>query len=165
VIRKKTIEIERGTKPIHAIWGWLLVDRIDPVDSAERKRLPWAVYHPHFQWPPNKTNTVYIGKPRLAIDGLDLPSVLGGGRFTHFNAALRLTAKGSSRRSDWALPTWFAPCSGRPALTYHADSRRWERCGDHVLLRSVGRGQEFVFDTEYYPEALAWVSELIRTQN
>ena len=37
---------------------------------------------------------------------------------------------------------------------------RRESCRDHTLLRSVGRGQEFVLDIEHYREAVAWLGEL-----
>jgi len=38
---------------------------------------------------------------------------------------------------------------------------RWTPGEGHVLLHSAGRGQEFVFDCQEYPEALAWLSDLL----
>ena len=32
-----------------------------------------------------------------------------------------------------------------------------------MTLNSVGRGQEFVLDTAWYPDALQWVANLIET--
>jgi hypothetical protein len=164
MIRGSKLRIRYGTKPIHVIWGWLQVDEVVPVDGVDRERLNWALYHPHFYMPSDATNTLYIGKTGLEVTGLDLTNVPGSGRFSHFSARRRLTAEGSTKCSEWALPGWFDPSSGRPALTYHCDRRRWRRRGDQVFLKSVGRGQEFVFDMECYPEALAWVAELLRTR-
>jgi hypothetical protein len=35
--------------------------------------------------------------------------------------------------------------------------------GGDVTLRSVGRGQEFVLDSEQYPEAQRWAEHLIES--
>ena len=44
------------------------------------------------------------------------------------------------------LPVWFAPQTDRPALGYHREPSRWSVHGERLELRTVGRGQEFVFD-------------------
>jgi Nucleotide modification associated domain 3 len=46
-------------------------------------------------------------------------------------------------------------------LSYHGDKSRWARDGDAVLLRTVGRGQEFVLDCQEYPEAIQWLCHLL----
>jgi hypothetical protein len=38
---------------------------------------------------------------------------------------------------------------------------RWKLDGDTVLLRSMGRGQEFVLDCQNYPDAIQWLSQLL----
>jgi hypothetical protein len=61
----------------------------------------------------------------------------------------------------WRLPFWMFPADGRPALTYHAGLERWEQRADYALLKNVSQGQEFVLDCDYYPEAAAWLANLI----
>jgi hypothetical protein len=72
---------------------------------------------------------------------------------------LQLTAAGRAR-SVWRLPACFEPGGDRPPLTYHANPRRWSASDDGVLLRSTGRGQEFVLDCEHYPGVLVWLASL-----
>ena len=38
---------------------------------------------------------------------------------------------------------------------------RWHRDKKGVLLRTVGRGQEFVLDCDYYPEVLNWIKKML----
>jgi hypothetical protein len=47
-------------------------------------------------------------------------------------------------------------------MSHHGDLRRWTSEGDEVLVRSVGRGQEFVVDVERYAGVGAWAQALIR---
>ena len=48
-------------------------------------------------------------------------------------------------------------------LSWHGDNmNRWDQDGDWAYLQSVARGQEFVLHLDDYPEALGWVSGLIR---
>jgi hypothetical protein len=54
------------------------------------------------------------------------------------------------------------PIKGAPPLSYHADMGRWHRDNKGVLLRTVGRGQEFVLDCEYYPKVLNWIKEIFK---
>ena len=78
-----------------------------------------------------------------------------------YDDRLRLTAPGASR-SVWRLPDWFYPSGGRPPLGSHARNlERWSRTEDGTLLRSVPRGQEFVLDGDFYPEAEPWARGLI----
>jgi hypothetical protein len=38
---------------------------------------------------------------------------------------------------------------------------RWSCIGDCVILQSVAIGQEFVLDTDEYPEAIGWINNLM----
>lgn len=149
----------RGEPDLHVIWGWLQVDEVMKVGLDEAPG--WMSYHPHLA--PSRrlsSDTLYVARERLEIDGseLDLP---GAGTFGAYSDQLRLTAPGQ-KRSLWALPAWFAPKPPRPPLGYHGAADRWEVDGDQVFLHSVGRGQEFVLDTDWYPEALPWLANLLR---
>jgi hypothetical protein len=36
---------------------------------------------------------------------------------------------------------------------------------EHTILRSVPRGQEFVLDTDEYPEAVEWVRSIVEREH
>lgn len=133
----------RGAPDIHALWGWLEVENVVSVATGAVPR--WADYHPHVAAPTGRTkNTIYIGR---------------GETFKHFHDGLRLTAAGRGR-SVWSLPAWFHPGEDRPPLGYHTDRERWVCNGTRTLLTTVARGQEFVLNSDHYPEAAGWVASL-----
>ena len=145
----------------HIIFGWLQIEQRIPV--AEGSRIPaWACDHVHCRRPqPFPLDSLYIATERLTLQGtsFDIP---GAGIFPRYHPSLCLTDQEPcvSRRM-WRLPSWMFPVDGRPALTYHADPKRWEKRADYALLKSAGRGQEFVLDTVHYPEAEGWLANLI----
>ncbi len=143
------------------MWGWLQVDEIIAVDTCHTRKLAWAVYHPHFHRAPDKTNTVYIAKTCLDIPGIEQNTIKGAGVFTHVADTLQLTSTTSKKPSCWQLPDWFYPVGKQSSLTYHSDVTRWEKRHDHVLLNSVGRGQEFILNCSHYPDAIEWVNRLL----
>lgn len=153
------LKFVQGAPDLHVIWGWLQVDEVVSVGSATHPS--WMDYHPHMvagSRGPN--NTLYVAREKLTLNGvsLDMP---GAGAFSGFDDRLRLTKPGC-KRSIWTLPPWFAPEPPRPPLGYHSDPDRWQVDGDRVQLRSAARGQEFVLDTDHYPEALSWVADLLQ---
>ena len=153
----------KGAPDLHVIFGWLQIERRIAVDK--RSEIPaWALYHPHCN--PKRTRTKYsdLDSIYIATGDLKLPNIAinkpGAGVFHRFDPALCLTAPGRSR-SWWQLPGWFYPGAEKAGLSYHSDVSRWTQGESHVLLHSAGRGQEFVFDCQEYPEALAWLSDLL----
>jgi hypothetical protein len=151
----------RGAPDLHVVFGWLQVADPLPGGMSGRGGAPsWARYHTHFHndWP---SNTVYLSRRSLQLPGLRrrLP---GGGAFKHFSSGLCLTAPGESR-SVWKLPRFFAPADSRPILSYHHNPRRWTPGRDCCYLRSVGRGQEFVVDSDLCPDAVAWAVNLVES--
>ena len=125
----------------------------------------WALDHPHFSTTPRKRNVLYRASADLWLGGR-LTGLPGAGVFRKYDDALRLTAPGC-KRSVWRLPGWFHPGGHGRTLGYHGDTRRWSRDGEHAVLRSVARGQEFVFDAavaECVPAAAAWVRRLVKGQ-
>ncbi|HZR33771.1 MAG TPA: hypothetical protein VFA75_00245 [Nevskia sp.] len=166
-------EVERGPrgwryKPrsphLHLIFGWLEVGEVLPIVGRREACLaehPWISAHPHLQRPDHYTdprNTLYVAPPvsRFA------PPAAGGGLFRQLRPQCQLTAAGASR-SVWQLPAWFRPQGGAPPLTYHANPDLWLADGDHVRLRSVAKGQEFVLHADLYPEAEPWLADLVRS--
>ncbi|MES3675620.1 hypothetical protein QC589_06670 [Halomonas elongata] len=147
--------------PCHVLWGWMQVSEVLSLGEELPSAYSWAGYHPHCQRIGETGNALYIARRRLQLaEGKgDLP---GAGIFSHYAAQRRLTAANAARVSDWELPAWWYPGDGRAPLSYHGDPKRWRRSGGQTALRAVARGQEFVLDTEQYPEALPWARELIR---
>lgn len=149
----------KGAPDCHYIFGWLQIERRIPVTN--RSELPpWALYHPHCSRATHgKLDSLYVSTDRLRLPGLygDMP---GGGVFTRAHDSLRLTCPGGLR-SVWQLPGWFYSADRAPTLSYHTNRKRWARRGEHTLLSTVGRGQEFVLDCERYPEAVEWVAGIL----
>lgn len=147
-----------GAPPRHIIWGWMQVAEVLSVDGSARGE-PWLAYHPHLQMPEDPNNTLYCASDCLsAAVASDLP---GSGTFRHCRSSLQLTAADSPNPSRWLLPPWFSP-DGRPPLTYHNQLKRWQPHDQGCILQCAARGQEFILDTAYYPQALAWIDGLIR---
>lgn len=141
-----------GAPNLHVVFGWLKVDCVWAVPQCPPTHLPqWALYHPHaLRNYARANNTIYCAAQ--------------GGAFRRFDPILQLTARGIRQRSQWHLPAWFYPFhsgSLRPPLTQRADPSRWALRDGHVTFDSGGRGQEFVLDVDRYPEAAAWVEEIL----
>lgn len=151
-----------GTRPFHAIWGWLHVGQVLSVDDLAPETLPWARYHPHFYRGPDPGNTLY-----LASDGWRLPEhgslVQGSGVFPRLAEQLLLTDPQARLATRWRLPGEFFPVGGKPALSYHSNPDRWRLDPPWCYLTSAARGQEFVLDLDAYPEVLPWLARLIGT--
>jgi len=148
-----------GAPHLHVIFGWLQVGAVLAVEPQTPSRLPWAAYHPHLaRNPRRKHNILYVSASELEIEGIAL-GLPGAGLFPKFDRRLCLTAPGRLR-SIWRLPSWFYPAPGRRPLSFHENLRRWTNRCDHVLLRSVSRGQEFILHCEDYPEAKRWLGEI-----
>jgi hypothetical protein len=159
---EKGLQYLRPYQDIHCIFGWLQVDVFPQVNSQSAKSLPgWVQQHPHVADPDafHPNNSIYIATEQLSLGGVDLP-LPGGGTFPRFSPSLRLTKPGSPNRSEWALPKWFYPEGGRPRLSYHPNLSSWSVESDRVILKSARRGQEFVLDTGFYPEAISWARSL-----
>ena len=118
----------------------------------------WLTGHPHHKAVPyGRADSVYVAAESLRLPGASggLP---GGGVFGTYRPALCLTAEGRTR-SQWRLPGWFHPVEGRLPLSYHRNPRVWTPGEEgHVLLDTAKQGQEFVLDTQHYPEAAGWLA-------
>lgn len=130
------------------------------VCRLERCRLlaAWIANHPHVSNPNHYSdvrNTLYIAERVSKLR----PNSMGGGVFSHAQPIRRLTAPGKSR-SAWLLPPWFYPVDRTP-LSYHGSLERGTRHSDGFVLNSVAKGQEFVLGLAQYPEANAWLKEIV----
>jgi hypothetical protein len=155
------------TLPKHVIWGWLQIEDIIKIDTCDRKKLKWALYHPHFHREEDHTNTLYVASKYLSINRLR-HKIPGAGVFKYFHQRLQLTQNKSKNVSSWQLPGWFYPDNGKPPLTYHLDKKRWTKMGNDVILNTVGKGQEFVLDCSFYEQSEKWLKQyfdLFQKQN
>ena len=153
-------QFQRSLPKRHILWGWLQIGEVVKIDNLPTEELQWARYHPHFYRGPDPNNHLFIATDRLKIDGRDT-GLPGSGRFHQVADDLCLTVE-DGPLTQWQLPAWSYPEKGRPPLSYHHKPERWLRQQDRVLLSAVARGQEFVLDCRYYPEALPWLESLIQ---
>lgn len=144
---------------LHVIFGWMQVGRVLPLAAAGEVPA-WAAYHPHCQPAPERPgdNVLYCAATQLHLNGhgLNLP---GAGLFRRFRRAQQLTAPDASR-SVWRLPSCFLPDDAPPLLSFHTKRTRWTMREGDLLLRTVGRGQEFVFDSQPAPDVFSWLEML-----
>ena len=155
-------QFKQNTPDLHTIYGWLFVEDVVPINGNKAnvlKKYPWLEYHPHLLGTYDENNTIYVGSQTLPAE--INKNKLGYGVFNNISDIQTLTDTRQRNRSNWKLPTCFYPSEGKPPLTYHRNKDRWEIENDEwVKLNSVGRGQEFVLDTEYYPDVNKWLVEL-----
>lgn len=145
----------------HVLWGWLQVSEILQIDTCVPSKYEWARYHPHFHRKPEKNNVLYVARKSLKLQGLMKGRVQGAGTFPFFSQRLALTALNSAKPTQWELPKWFYPRSKKCVLTYHSDMERWEKTKTGTRLNAASRGQEFIMDTEEFPDAIEWVKDLV----
>jgi len=149
-----------GAPDLHVIFGYLKIGNVirlsyDPVPE-------WIRDHPHLHGMARKAdtgNTLFVAADDLGLPGSE--GMPGACAFTRVVRDIQLSAFGMSR-SWWELPKWFYPKPGTPSLSSHGNADRWRLSSDSCLLQSVARGQEFILDVSYYPESIAWVTDLIR---
>lgn len=143
-----------GAPDLHVLFGWLSVGEVwrapQPLPESQRQ-------HVHARRDFRGDNAIYIAAERCRLGGSALP---GHGLWQSLHPDLVLTDGAS--RSQWRLPAWFHPGGRHSCLSYHQRPDRWQRDGEHCRLRAVARGQEFVLDTDHYPEALDWAAGLIQ---
>lgn len=158
----------RSTPSIHCLFGWLEIGDHLPIVTCREESLrkyPWIIHHPHMAYPDAYTdarNTLYIARTHSQYS---TEAEFGAGRFPLFSRQLQLSKPGQPLKSHWSLPVWFDPVGERKPLTYHKNPDRWERDTETtVTLRSAPIGQEFVLDTNDYPEAESWVKSLFSNE-
>ncbi len=144
----------------HLIYGWLQIGEILQGSALPVAAPLWATDHPHCSGGRGERNTLYIAAEKLRLPGRVTMSSLAGAGTLAFGRQQLLTQP-NALRTQWRLPRWFYPSAGRAPLTYHTDLSRWAVDETYAYLQSAARGQEFVFDTTHYPEAVAWVETLL----
>ncbi len=151
----------KGEPDLHVLFGWLQIER--RIVVAQREDIPdWAQYHPHCRRAqPAAIDSLYIAADQLNLPGISM-QVPGAGIFRHYHDSLCLTNRHPYQsRRWWRLPAWMYPMPGKTPMTYHASSAAWQSEDGYTLLRTAGRGQEFVLDCKEYPEAAEWAASII----
>ncbi len=144
---------------LHCLFGWLEIDRILSLEDSKISEDDLRCWHdhPHVQLrgAMGSGNTLYVASEQRAGS-----AQAGGGQFPCWTLQRQLTAPGESR-SVWRLPSWMDPTS-TPGLSmsYHRNPTRWRKDGEHTLLQSVAKGQEFVIDVGDSTEARQWIDSL-----
>ena len=154
---------KKGTPEMHVIWGWLQIgEKLDIGQQPQNAKstYPWLAYHPHLNEPLPPNNAIYVASPSLSL----CPSVSGSGTFESFSKKLQLTAD-NCNFSKWMLPKWFKPNANKTPLSHHSEKNFEDLDDTHCYLNTVGRGQEFVLNTEEYPESLEWAKTIIGGAN
>ena len=127
-------------EPHHRIFGYLEIDdvaRMEKCDEAQMRRF-LALSHPHALEPAGSNDTIYSGEGAMA---------------QRATAPLRLTVEGGPP-SLWRRPAWLKP----GGLSYHDRPDRWL---PGRLLKSVGRGQEFIADIGRRKAPRDWLAGVI----
>jgi len=159
---KDVIRIGNGYKYVsgtdrHIIWGYLQVGQIQAIDKNKTYE-SWKATHPHYYYRHRIQNTGYVASKNLSFSA----NTPGYGTFK-YSKSLVLTCPGQSKRSVWKLPKYFHPSFGT-TMSYHekihdkSNNPVWELHDTHCILKSVGRGQEFVVDGTN--EVLEWTKKL-----
>jgi hypothetical protein len=155
-------KFKQNAPDLHLIYGWLFVEEVISVYGNEKgilEKYPWLKHHPHLCGINDVQNTIYVGSQTLPLEIGKNKS--GYGVFRRMRDVQVLTDTSQGNRSVWKLPICFYPSDGKPPLSYHAKKERWIiKSNEWVMLNSVGRGQEFVLDTAYYPKIDEWLIEL-----
>ena len=150
----------------HVLWGWMQIGEIHKVDDLKPNQLKWARYHPHFTWQDDPNNVLYLSSDELSLNQKETCHS-GAGVFPKFNQALSLTRDDAPSPTHWSLPKWFYPLDKKATkpiktpLSYHNKLDRWQLKKNECWLQCVARGQEFVLDTQEYPEAEDWLTDLV----
>lgn len=155
---------DKQQKPRHMFWGWLQIGANYALNELKPQQLTWARYHPHFYLPEEKNNTLYVAAKQLQLFKTT-EAINGAGLFNRPTDALKLTAPDARTPSQWRVPAWLYPSEGKTPLSYHHKMDRWQQPisgKKHIALQGVARGQEFVLNSQDYPQAKRWALGLIK---
>ena len=112
----------------------------------------WAADHPHVRRARSMgaNNTVYVASRRLELSAV-VEHIPGAGVFSRLSNTLTLTARGKAAVVG-DCHSGSIPRRGNRGSAI-SDVARWRRDNTACYLQTVGRGQEFVLNCDYFPEA------------
>ncbi|MCC6684442.1 MAG: hypothetical protein IT247_05165, partial [Bacteroidia bacterium] len=126
----------------------------------------WLSKHAHVEnkgkgYFEKSNNTVYVSKDLLLYKKEQF--IKNGAIGFAFNDNLILTQSGNRNRTVWELPKIFHPDNG-VELSYNP-KHNWTIENDKAVLKSAGRGQEFVFKADPKGQVEKWCIDLIKNSN
>lgn len=143
----------------HAIYSYLQIDQIYKPNLGYTPE--WLKNHPHYSHRETteftKNNTIYTAAELFKYP--DHFNKNGSISFV-FSDDLILSKKGQPYRTLWELPVQLNPTNG-VKLSYHDNLDRWRLVDEKMTLKSVARGQEFVFN-DHGSIAEDWAIDLIK---
>ena len=146
----------RGSKSVHALWGWMKVGEILSCISLPSDIARWAVGHPHLYGSQPTENDVIVAADDFTLGGRRLP---GAGIFT--SRAERVLTHHGATRSVWCMPAWMHPGAKLVTLSYHGDPKRWSDVdAETCKLKSAAIGQEFVLKINQPEPMNQWLTTL-----
>jgi hypothetical protein len=122
-----------NAEDIHLIWAWMSVGGIMNLDNIQQRKMvsvqyPFLAAHPHLSEWRNAPNRIYLSQD--------------GGLFRYSDLRCLTDCEEYQGRSTWRLPK----CFNQPqAFTY---LKNFSQCGEQVIIRYQGYGQEFVLDLD-----------------
>jgi len=140
----------------HRIFGWMFIDQKFNVGSKTgefgRKFTKYA-NHPHAtgEWGPN--NTIYFARETFCLFGEH--TIKGFGTFSVSKRTI-LTSDNAPSKRFWRVPDWLNPAKGGCIPSYH-DERNYI----DGLLKTAGRGQEFVCHPHQNNNFKKWLLDLL----
>ncbi len=152
---------DKKSRPIYVLWGWLQIDEILEVNKNISNKYHWLEYHPHFHKKTKSFNTIYIARKYLSLPNLEDKKFPGAGTFLYFSERLMLSDPSAEIPSIWRLPSWFYPREDKFPLTYHRKLSCWQKTEGGTRLKVVNRGQEFILNTDDFPEAIEWAKKIL----
>lgn len=149
------------------IWGWLQVgdmyDLSDVGDSPDGLR--FATHHPHVEYRRSASyrpnNCIYEGSASLVLNAapLSFEGVAGAGIYAKYDQARCLTTPDANGPSFWSLPAFIREAG----MTHHPNIGEWELNGNSIRGISVGRGQEYVINTQNHKEqSMIWLESIFK---
>ena len=143
----------------HRIFGWMFVNQKILVGSeTEEFRREYSKYanHPHAigKWAPN--NTIYLASETFSLFGEH--TIRGFGNFSISKRTL-LTNDNAPSKRFWSVPDWLNPMKSGCIPSYH-DEKNY--IGG--LLKTAGRGQEFVCHPRQTKKFKGWLLELFNEE-
>ena len=139
----------------HRIFGWMFIDQKFNVGSeTEEFRRKFTKYanHPHATGKWDLNNTIYLAPETFSLFGEY--TIRGFGNFSLSKRTL-LTNENATSKRFWNVPDWLNPAKGGCIPTYHD-----ERCYIDGLLKTAGRGQEFVCHPRQNNKFKEWLLDL-----
>ncbi len=143
----------------HRIFGWMFVDqKLEVGLETENFKVKYPKYatHPHAigNWASN--NTIYIAPKTFSL--FEKFTIRGFGNFSISKRTI-LTNDSAPSKRFWNVPDWLDPKKGGCIPSYHDEKNYIDG-----LLKTAGRGQEFVCHPRQNKSFKKWLLDLFNEE-